>query len=104
AHRWGLQDTFDEHMTEMIKVLIGRGFVVFLADQWIKQQDRPHTNSWHPQKTEHNLVQLTQQFMHAATLRDLSASPLSLPTQPFPFRHPSIQPVNEYKGRAQARE
>eukprot|EP00959_Pyramimonas_sp_CCMP1952_P226837 4742690-Pyramimonas_sp.AAC.1 len=63
----------------------GRGIAVLPVDQWIRQQDRPRTNSWHPQKTDHNLVQLTQQFMHAATLRNMSAVPLSLPTQPFPF-------------------
>eukprot|EP00959_Pyramimonas_sp_CCMP1952_P177554 3711630-Pyramimonas_sp.AAC.1 len=42
--------------------------------------------------------------MHAATLRNLSAVRLSLPTKFFPFCHPLIQPVNDYQGHAQAQE
>eukprot|EP00959_Pyramimonas_sp_CCMP1952_P434870 9105782-Pyramimonas_sp.AAC.1 len=42
--------------------------------------------------------------MHAGTLRNLSAVPLSLPTKPFPVRHPLRQPVNDYQGRTQAQE
>eukprot|EP00959_Pyramimonas_sp_CCMP1952_P345632 7238393-Pyramimonas_sp.AAC.1 len=102
AHQRGLPDTLNDHMTEITKMVTGRGIGVLLADQWIKQQERPRINSWHPQKTAHDLVQLTQQFMYSATLRNLSAVSLWLPTQPFPFRHPLIQPVSDYQGHTQA--
>eukprot|EP00959_Pyramimonas_sp_CCMP1952_P069072 1442186-Pyramimonas_sp.AAC.1 len=91
-------------MGEVIPMFTGRGIAVLFADQWIETSDRPHTNSWHPQKTDHNLAQLPPQFMYAATLRNLSAVPLSPPTQPFPFRHWLIQLVNDYQGHAQAME
>eukprot|EP00959_Pyramimonas_sp_CCMP1952_P229543 4799350-Pyramimonas_sp.AAC.1 len=35
AHQWGLPDTINDHMKEMIRMFIGRGFPVLPADQRI---------------------------------------------------------------------
>eukprot|EP00959_Pyramimonas_sp_CCMP1952_P298134 6236221-Pyramimonas_sp.AAC.1 len=51
AHQRGLPDTFNDHLKEMIQMFTGRGIPVRPADQWISQQDRPHVNTWHPQKS-----------------------------------------------------
>ncbi|CAK0848286.1 unnamed protein product, partial [Prorocentrum cordatum] len=95
---------FNRLMGEMNPMFSCRGIAVLPVDQWIETQERPYTNAWHLLKTDHNLVQLTQQFMHPATLRNPITVPLSLPTQPFPFRHPLIMPVNEYQSHTQAEE
>eukprot|EP00959_Pyramimonas_sp_CCMP1952_P284324 5943648-Pyramimonas_sp.AAC.1 len=70
----------------------GRVVAVLPVEQWIATQDRPRDNAWHPVKNYNNFVQLTQQFMHGAAVRNLSAVPMSLATQPFPVCHPPIKP------------
>eukprot|EP00959_Pyramimonas_sp_CCMP1952_P266897 5579900-Pyramimonas_sp.AAC.1 len=56
AHQRGRPEKFDGLVDdEMIPMFSGRGIAVLPVDHWITTQDRPHTNSWHPQKTDHNL-------------------------------------------------
>eukprot|EP00959_Pyramimonas_sp_CCMP1952_P009436 196843-Pyramimonas_sp.AAC.1 len=64
----------------------------------------PLANAWRATKNDHNFVHLTLQVMRGATVRNLSAVPMSLASQPFPFRHPLIKPVTGYRGHNEALE